>query len=136
MVRTQIEHRLCTILDSLGLAGKYLTNQFVDGREVDILFPDSMIIMEADGEPYHQGERMRSDRVRDQNFFAHGYRVIRFWGSDLVKAPFKVRHKLIVKLFGLRMQLSGLTDSERRLVADLQTKGRFGMDMRGGFVNA
>jgi len=124
MVRTHIEYRLCRILDSLGLAGKYLTNQLVDGREVDILFPDSMIIMEADGEPYHQGEDMRQDRIRDQNFFCKGYRVIRFWGSDLVKAPFKVRHKLVVKLFGLRVQLGGLTESERRVVDDLRMKGR------------
>ena len=124
MVRTHIEYRLCRILDSLGLAGKYLTNQLVDSREVDVLFPDSMIIMEADGEPYHQGEDMREDRIRDQNFFCKGYRVIRFWGSDLVKAPFKVRHKLVVKLFGLRMQLVGLTESEMRVVADLRMKGR------------
>jgi len=124
MVRTHIEYRLCRILDSLGLAGKYLTNQLVDGREVDILFPDSMIIMEADGEPYHQGEDMRQDRIRDQNFFCKGYRVIRFWGSDLVKAPFKVRRKLIVKLFGCKMQLAGLTDSDRRVVSDLEMKGR------------
>ena len=124
MVRTHIEYRLCRILDSLGLAGKYQTNQFVDGREVDILFPDSMIIMEADGEPYHQGEKMRDDRIRDQNFFCHGYKVIRFWGSDLIKAPYKVRRKLIVKLFGCRMPLAGLTDGERRVVADLQMKGR------------
>lgn len=123
MVRTHIEYRLCRILDSLGLAGKYQTNQYVDGREVDVLFPASMIIMEADGEPYHQGERMRDDRIRDQNFFSRGYKVIRFWGSDSVKAPFKVRRKLIVKLFAFRMQLAGLTDSERRVVADLQMKG-------------
>ena len=128
MVRTHIEYRLCRILDSLGLAGKYQTNQFVDGREVDILFPDCMIIMEADGEPYHQGEKMRNDRIRDQTFFCRGYRVIRFWGSDLIKAPYKVRHKLIVKLFGSRMQLAGLTDSERRVVSDLQ--------MKGGMLNA
>jgi very-short-patch-repair endonuclease len=128
MVRTHIEYRLCRILDSLGLAGKYQTNQFVDGREVDILFPGSMIIMEADGEPYHQGEKMRDDRIRDQNFFCRGYKVIRFWGSDLVKAPFKVRHKLIVKLYGIRMQLAGLTDGERRVVSDLQ--------MKGGMLNA
>ena len=128
MVRTHIEYRLCRILDSLGLAGKYQTNQFVDGREVDILFPGSMIIMEADGEPYHQGEKMRDDRIRDQNFFCHGYKVIRFWGSDLIKDPYKVRRKLIVKLFGSRMQLAGLTDSERRVVSDLQ--------MKGGMLNA
>ena len=68
------------------------------------------------------------DRIRDQNFFCRGYRVIRFWGSDLIKAPYKVRHKLIVKLFGSRMQLEGLTDGERRVVADLQ--------MKGGMLNA
>jgi very-short-patch-repair endonuclease len=128
MVRTHIEYRLCRILDSLGLAGKYRTNQLVDGREVDVLFPDSMIIMEADGEPYHQGERMRSDRIRDQDFFCRGYKVIRFWGSDLIKAPWKVRQKLVVKLFASRMQLAGLTEVERRIMDDLR--------MKGGMLNA
>jgi len=122
MVRTHIEYRLCRILDSLGLAGRYQTNQTVCGREVDVLFPDSMIIMEADGEPYHNGEDMRDDRIRDQELFARGYRVLRFWGSDLVKAPWKVRRKLVVKLFGSRLRLAGLTKSERRVVCDLQRK--------------
>jgi very-short-patch-repair endonuclease len=122
MVQTYIEHRLCGILDQMGLSGKYQSNAFVEGREVDVLFPDSMIIMEADGEPYHQGARMRDDRIRDERFFRRGYRVIRFWGSDLVKAPHKVRRKLIVKLFGGQMQLTGLSESELRVVADLRMK--------------
>jgi len=122
MVRTCIEWRLCGILDQLGLSGKYRTNEYVDGREVDVLFPESKIIMEADGEPYHQGEDMRDDRMRDERFFRRGFRVIRFWGSDLVKAPHKVRRKLIVKLFGCRMQLAGLSESEMRIVADLRMK--------------
>ncbi len=122
MARTCIEWRLCGILDQLGLSGKYRTNEYVDGREVDVLFPESKIIMEADGEPYHQGEDMREDRIRDQNFFCRGYRVIRFWGSDLVKAPHKVRRKLIVKLFASRLKLEGLTEGELRVVADLRMK--------------
>ncbi len=122
MVRTYIEARLCGILDSLGLQGSYLTNQLVDGREVDVLFPESMIIMEADGEPYHQGEHMRQDRIRDQRFFERGFRVIRFWGSDLVNSPWKVRRKLVVRLFGLKLPLAGLTESEKRALADLQRR--------------
>jgi very-short-patch-repair endonuclease len=122
MVRTCIERRLCGILDSLGLEGKYRTNEFVDGREVDVLFPEKMIIMEADGEPYHQGEDMRDDRIRDQRFFERGFRVIRFWGSDLVNSPWKVRRKLVVKLYGLRIPLAGLTESELGVVADLRRR--------------
>jgi very-short-patch-repair endonuclease len=124
MVRTYIEHRLCGILDEVGLAGKYRTNAMVEGREVDVFFPEWGLIMEADGEPYHQGEDMRDDRIRDQRFFERGYRVIRFWGHDLVKAPGKVRRKLIVKLFELHMQLSGLTESERKVLSDLQMRRR------------
>ncbi|MGQ9583179.1 MAG: endonuclease domain-containing protein [Thermoplasmatota archaeon] len=122
MVRTHIERRLCRILDSLGLSGKYLTNQLVAGREVDVFFPDCGIIMEADGEPYHNGENMREDRIRDQTLFALGYRVLRFWGSDLVRAPWRVRRKLVVKLFSGPLELTGLTESERRVVADLMKK--------------
>ena len=122
MVQTCIERRLCGILDSLGLGGQYRTNEYVDGREVDVLFPDSMIIMEADWEPYHQGEDMRDDRIRDQRFFERGYRVIRFWGSDIVNAPWKVRRKLIVKLFGQKLRLAGLTEGEMRVLADLRRR--------------
>ncbi len=122
MVRTNIELRLCRILDSLGLAGKYLTNQYVEGREVDIFFPELRIIMEADGEPYHQGDAMRRDRIRDQELFARGYRVVRFWGSDIVRAPWRVRRKLIVKLSAGPLRISGLSEGERRLVADILRK--------------
>lgn len=122
MARTRIERRLCRILDSLGLAGKYLTNQLVGGREVDVLFPEHRIIMEADGEPYHQGEAMRRDRIRDQELFALGYRVIRFWGTDLVRAPWRVRRKLVVRLCGGPLRLRGLTEGERILLADVMRK--------------
>ncbi|MEM4729023.1 MAG: DUF559 domain-containing protein [Thermoplasmata archaeon] len=121
-MKTCIERCLCGILDSLGLAGKYLTNQRVRGYEVDVLFPEYKIIMEADGEPYHQGEAMRRDRIRDQELFALGYRVIRFWGTDLVRAPWRVRRKLVVRLCGGPLRLRGLTKSERILLADVMRR--------------
>ncbi len=122
MVRTVIEGRLCGILDSLGLSGQYRTNEHVDGRAVDVLFPGLRLIMEADGEPYHQGEDMREDRIRDQRLFERGFRVLRFWGSDLVRAPWKVRRKLIVRLAGERLRLAGLTGEERRVLADVRRR--------------
>lgn len=124
MSKSRIEYCLCRILDTLGLGGKYLPNQMVNGHEVDVLFPEHRIIMEADGEPYHQGENMRDDRIRDLQFHNDGYKVIRFWGGDILYRPWKVRQKIIVKLWPSPLKSNILMSGEYRMVANLEKKWR------------
>jgi very-short-patch-repair endonuclease len=46
---------------------------------VDFLWPERRLIVEVDGYEFHRGrESFESDRARDAQLIAHGYRVLRF----------------------------------------------------------
>jgi very-short-patch-repair endonuclease len=53
-------------------------NGFVEGMEVDLLWPELRLIVEVDGYGTHgHGRAFESDRVRDQRLLAAGWRVAR-----------------------------------------------------------
>lgn len=120
MSKTYIEKRLSWLLSSLGLAHE--CNRRVFGYEVDAILIAQPVIVEADGELYHNCDRLRHDNLRDSFFHRKGYQVIRCWGKDLVYHPKKVREKLIVKLSRRGFEFKGLSNRERRILIDLRTK--------------
>jgi hypothetical protein len=55
-----------------------LTNVYVNGRQVDVYFPDHNLIIELDGWAFHKDRRaFEDDRERDAHQLAHGIRTLR-----------------------------------------------------------
>ena len=59
-----------------------------DGFEVDFSWPDHRLIVETDGRAAH-GDRaaFESDRRRDQQLVAAGWRVVRFTWRQVAREP-------------------------------------------------
>ena len=79
--QTPTEHRLWQILRSKRLAGYKFKRQLpIDRYIVDFACPKQRLIIEADGGQH--AESMRDVR-RDAYLRSHGFRVLRFWNSDI-----------------------------------------------------
>lgn len=85
--------------------GSYRVDFLVRGK---VTFDDIRpIVVELDGHVFHerdQRERSR-EKARDRFLVAHGYRVVHFTGSDVVRDPFKCAHE-VLELAGLLESLS------------------------------
>ncbi len=55
----------------------------IKGYYVDFAFPDVRVAVEADGAPYHGGERRERDRKRDWILRREGWTVKRFHGKTI-----------------------------------------------------
>jgi len=52
--------------------------------KTDFLFPESMLIVEADGQEYHSSpSQIKRDDRRDKYLMKRGYTVLRFSGSQI-----------------------------------------------------
>lgn len=55
------------------------------GFILDFYLPDYNIGLECDGEPFHSGKKQKGrDRFRDYILSRGGYKMIRFWGKDIM----------------------------------------------------
>ena len=67
---------------------KPLVNQVIEGYEVDFVWPQEKLIVEADGWSAHRRRRaFERDRVRDAALQLAGWRVIRITWRRLVAEP-------------------------------------------------
>jgi len=86
------------ILDGLGVA--YEPQHLIGGKFcVDAFLPDHQLVVQFDGDYWHgnpdsfpepdnrQRKRMKLDISQDAYMSACGYRVVRFWASDITKRP-------------------------------------------------
>jgi very-short-patch-repair endonuclease len=81
---TKPELKMKEILESKGI--KYLFQQKIGGFMTDFLIKKSSIIIEVDGEYWHNYPLGRDkDRKRDLILSNMGYKVIRFWANDVLK---------------------------------------------------
>lgn len=94
---TNPERILREILTELGL--DFLQESPLGFYTVDFLLPEKRIVLQADGDYWHsnpllfskpspiQRKRIRLDASCDSYLRNNGYRVLRFWESDLVQDP-------------------------------------------------
>jgi very-short-patch-repair endonuclease len=83
--QTESERKLWNVLRALPLAGTHFRRQMPIGPYVvDIACPAAKLIIEVDGA--HHGEKQQADRdaQRTRWLEGEGYRVLRFWNSDLI----------------------------------------------------
>jgi len=53
---------------------------------LDFAFPEQMVAVEVDGEPWHTGKKNRQrDKIKDEILQKKGWKVIRFWGREVNK---------------------------------------------------
>lgn len=92
------ERRLLSLIREAGLPVP-LTNQMLNGYQVDAVWPDRRLVVEVDGWDFHRGRRaFETDRARDAAHVAAGYRVIRFTAAQLRDQPLIVIGQLSAAL--------------------------------------
>ncbi|EHN12441.1 hypothetical protein PAI11_06690 [Patulibacter medicamentivorans] len=102
---SEFERQLLTLVREHGLPLP-LVNEIVLGFEVDFLWPDAGLVVEADGERWHAGDdRRRRDRQRDAALVAAGLTVLRIGWHQLTETPLTLVEQLRARLLpssGLR----------------------------------
>ena len=85
--RSELERIVLALCDRHGLP-RPLVNTQVAGLEVDFLWPDAALVLEADGFEHH-GTRIafERDRLRDQRLLRAGLRVARTTHRQATRAP-------------------------------------------------
>ncbi len=76
--RSPLEDEFLELCDRHGIP-RPLVNTYVEGFEVDFVWPDARLIVETDGRTHHgTAEAFERDRARDARLTAAGWRVVRF----------------------------------------------------------
>jgi len=82
---TEAEKHLWSILRNRNLDGwKFRRQVPIDSYIVDFCCIRARLIVEIDGEP-HADARKRYDHVRTRELEARGFRVLRFWNSEVLQ---------------------------------------------------
>ena len=82
--QTRTERKLWDALASLPLAGTHFRPQMTIGPYVvDIACPAAKLVIEVDGAHHAEKENAERDAERTRWLEGEGYRVLRFWNSDV-----------------------------------------------------
>jgi very-short-patch-repair endonuclease len=96
--RSYYERKLLALIAEAGLP-RPLTNHRVAGHEVDMVWLDRKLVLEFDGRKFHSDRRaFETDRRRDQDLVAAGYRVIRITARQLEREPLALIARLAAAL--------------------------------------
>lgn len=91
---TDIEIILYEILDEIGIV--YFKQKELFYWIVDALIPSKMIIVQADGEYWHTKKDVAQRDFSSQKYFEKcGYKVLRFWGNNLLYKRDKVKEVIL-----------------------------------------
>ncbi|GBC71242.1 hypothetical protein HRbin02_01022 [Candidatus Calditenuaceae archaeon HR02] len=66
---------------------RHVTNVYFEGYNVDILIPDSMIVVEVDGLQHYQERIQEKDMRKIETLREAGYDVFRIQASDIRRDP-------------------------------------------------
>jgi len=88
---TEGEKKLWWLLRRKRLSGFRFRRQATIGPYIaDFFCPKAKLIVEVDGGPHADEERMYRDQARTRWLEAHGCRVLRFWNVEVFKRPIEV----------------------------------------------
>jgi very-short-patch-repair endonuclease len=100
---TPHERRLWRALKELPMEGTHFRRQAPIGRYVvDFLCPAKRLIIELDGGHHNDDETAKRDRERQLWLEQEGYRVVRFWNSEIIGDMTAVLERIYVELYGSR----------------------------------
>jgi very-short-patch-repair endonuclease len=80
---TETERRLWWALSELELGYRFRRQHPIGARIVDFACPAAKLAIEVDGGQHAINDA--EDEARTQELASHGYRVIRFWNSDVME---------------------------------------------------
>jgi|SRR6266566_4898236 len=97
------EHTLWRALKEIPIDGTHFRRQAPIGRYVvDFLCPAKHLIIELDGGHHNDDETAKRDRERQLWLEQEGYRVVRFWNSEVTGDLTAVLERIYVELYGSR----------------------------------
>src|SRR5882724_2615007 len=100
---TPHERTLWRALKELPMSGTHFRRQAPIGPYVvDFFCPAAHLIIELDGGHHNEDETAQKDRARQQWLEREGYRVIRFWNSDINSSLEGVLEQIYIELYGSR----------------------------------
>jgi very-short-patch-repair endonuclease len=100
---TSHERKLWRALREFPVQGTHFRRQAPIGRYiVDFLCPAKRLIIEVDGGHHADDDTARRDRDRQLWLEKEGYRVVRFWNSDIASDLTAVLERTYVELYGSR----------------------------------
>jgi len=100
---TPHERTLWRALKELPLEGTHFRRQAPIGPYVvDFLCPAAQLIIELDGGHHNEDETAKRDRDRQLWLEQQGYRVVRFWNSEITGDLTAVLERIYVELNGSR----------------------------------
>lgn len=90
---TSAERRLKKFLDKKKSL-KYRQHQYIDGMEVDFLFPKQKLVVEVDGMCHLLPKKIRSDEFKTERLILGGYKLVRFTNVEVFENPRKCVSKI------------------------------------------
>ena len=100
---TPHERMLGRALKELPIDGTHFRRQAPIGRYVvDFFCPAKRLIIELDGGHHNEDATAARDSERQAWLEQEGYRVVRFWNSDVVGNLNAVMERIYVELYGAR----------------------------------
>ena len=100
---TPHERKLWRALKELPVEGTHFRRQAPVGPYVvDFLCPAARLIIELDGGHHNEDEMARRDRERERWLEQQGYRIVRFWNSEIAGDLTAVLERIYVELHGSR----------------------------------
>ena len=113
---TPHERMLWRVLREFPVAGTHFRRQAPIGPYVvDFLCPARRLIIELDGGHHTDDEIAKRDRHRQLWLENEGYRVVRFWNSEIAEDLGAVLERIYVELYGSRdAKIAPMKHSRRR----------------------
>ena len=112
---TPHERALWRALKELPVDGTHFRRQAPIGPYVvDFLCPAKHLIIELDGGHHNDDETAKRDRERQLWLEQEGYRVVRFWNSEITSDLNAVLERIYVELYGSREAEVGALKHHRR----------------------
>ena len=100
---TPHERTLWRALKELPIEGSHFRRQAPIGPYiVDFFCPAKRLIIELDGGHHNEDDTAERDRARQSWLENEGYRVIRFWNSEITSDLTAVLERIYVELYGSR----------------------------------
>lgn len=100
---TPHERILWRALKDLPIEGSHFRRQAPIGPYVvDFFCPAKRLILEIDGGHHNEDDVAARDRNRQQWLENEGYRVIRFWNSEITRDLTAVLERIYVEIYGSR----------------------------------
>ena len=111
---TPHERTLWRALKELPIDGTHFRRQAPIGPYVvDFFCPARRLIIDLDGGHHNDDETAKRDRERQLWLEQEGYRVVRFWNSEIARDLAAVLERVYVELFGSR-EATGEPMKQRR----------------------